>query len=361
MKIVMATGGSGGHLFPALYVADVLRVRGHEVFFAGAFGGMEEKIRRHGYSFRDLPAKGLKTNSLKSVLEFSAAMIQSMARAGTMLREIRPDAVVGFGGYGSFPVVASAIVQRRPAMIHEQNVIPGRANRVLFQFADRVTLSFERTKSYCRRKDAVVTGCPSHRPDPRWTGRSAREHFGLDPEKFTVLILGGSQGSRRINREFLSAVEGMGTPAGLQIIHLCGQADFGEMGREYRRIGADVRLFEFLDEMEAAYAAADMVISRAGAVTVSEIAAFGVPAVLIPYPYAGGHQRANALVLAESGRADMVEEKDLSAKLLETLILDRMTHRGNRLAAAVMPPDAAERLAGEVLSLAAGRGKRKGT
>lgn len=326
MKFVIASGGSGGHFFPALYVAKELKKEGHQVYFVGAFGGIEERIKKTGFPYWNLTAKGFNKKSLKSVLQFPFHMIQSILASLRILKDIKPDAVCGFGGYASFPVVFSAVLLKYPTMVHEQNVVPGKANRVLYPLVKKMAVSFELTrrdffKNVRGRTKTVLTGCPCHLRDRHMTPEAARKDLGLDPAKKTIAVLGGSQGSHAINGTFIETVPLLKS-LDIQVIHLSGKSDFSQLEERYRAQNIPHRVFAFCDEMDKVYAAADIVISRAGAATVSELAHFAIPSVLIPYPFAGGHQSFNAVVLVEAGAARMIEEQDLTPGILARHILD---------------------------------------
>lgn len=209
-------------------------------------------------------------------------------------------------------------------MIHEQNVIPGRANRFLAGFANRIAVSFPQSSSWFKNeKDKiVVTGNPLRKSIVFVERGKALYFFGFSPEKFTVAAMGGSLGSSRINEEFSKAVTITNYRPRLQVIHLCGQADFEVLRKRYAEVGSQVKLYKFLNSMHYLYSASDLVICRAGATTISELIYFKVPAIIIPYPYAYRHQFSNALILQKAGAAVIVEEDELSADLLRQMIED---------------------------------------
>ena len=357
MKFVIATGGSGGHFFPALYLAQELQKQGHGVYFAGALANVQERMKATGFPYWNVNAKGFNKKSLKSILEFPVYMLQSILASRKILGEIKPDVVCGFGGYGSFPVIFSAAFFKKcPTMIHEQNVVPGRANRVLFPFVDKVAVSFDPSHgNFFPSHKAVLTGCPCH-PLKKLNRDEALRSFGLDTNKKTILVLGGSQGSHAVNEKFMEAIPLLKNNLDVQIIHLSGKKDFWGLQEKYQRLNIPFRLFQFFDEMARAYQAADLVISRSGAVTVSELAQFALPAILIPYPHAGAHQKYNAMVLAEAGTARVIEEKNVTAASLAQMISEILRNPPNQLEVkkrleAIIFPDAAVRLAREAVAL----------
>jgi len=284
MKIVIATGGSGGHLFPALQVAYELNQKGHEVEFMGSFRFGIEMLVEKGFMIHQLDARGIDFKNpwtfSKTLFTHFTATIKSLGK----LRMINPDVVLGFGGYGAFPIVFSALLLRLPTLIHEQNVVPGKANALLAQWVKKVAISFEESKRYFNQSKTVLTGCPSHGMNALLTQKQARMFLNLSVDKKTILVLGGSQGSHRINQEFIKTAKRLNEQMDFQIIHVCGQRDFGKLEKEYKQLDIPVALYEFIHDIEYAYSAADLIISRAGAVTITEIALFKIPTILIPYP-----------------------------------------------------------------------------
>jgi len=352
MNILIATGGSGGHIFPALYVARELRNRGHEVTFAGVFGVFQARIEREGFSCQLISSRGFKTESLKSGLQWVISMVKSICGSYRIIRAFRPQRVVGFGGYGAFPLVLMAILLRVPTVIHEQNVRPGRANRMLAPLVTKIAVSFSQTMGLWRGHRTLFSGCPCRSPKKDSSARDARQGFGLSFDRMTILVMGGSQGSLTVNRMFLETLPLIGQARPVQVIHLTGDAEKEDVRAVYTQNGVPCYVASFIDEMEDAYAAADLAICRAGAVTVSELAAFCLPAVLIPYPFAGGHQKENAGVLTKTGLARMVEEKDLNARVLADNVLalageDKVEDRSS----GIYQPNAAKVIAVELEQL----------
>lgn len=324
MNIVIATGGSGGHLFPALQVARELKKKDHQVFFVGAFFVGKEQIEKAGFPFQELHVEGLRRGHPLQNARAAFLFIKAFARSCQVLRIYKTDVVVGFGGYGAFSVVSAAVFLRYPTLIHEQNVVPGKANALLAKFVRRIAVSFPQTLGYFDGKKTVLTGCPSHVPAAGVDREKVFKRFHLDPRRRTILVFGGSQGSRRINEGFMKSAEILKGVLDFQVIHICGKTDYRGMGDGYARLGIPFALFEFLEDIDDAYQAADLVISRAGAVTVTELALFLKPSILIPYPYAHGHQKKNAEILSGAGLGRMIEEKDLTPGVLKDMILDML-------------------------------------
>jgi len=252
---------------------------------------------------------------------YLSCQFQAAGKVRSIIQQVRPDVVVGFGGYLSAVGVMAARGAGIPTVIHEQNVLPGRANRWLARVADAVAVSFPETGRYLPKRTAVeTTGNPLRIQAGGVTAEKARAELGLDPKRPLLLVMGGSQGSRTVNRVVLGMWE-LIPPAKrqeFQVLHLAGPQEHGFVERAYGGLGGGVKhvVVPFLHQMDLALAAATLAVSRAGATGIGEMAVMGVPSILIPYPYAGGHQRANARWMQEAGGAVVLEEKDLSADRL---------------------------------------------
>lgn len=323
MRVVLATGGSGGHLFPAIKVAEEIKRLGHEVHFIGSFRVGKDKLFKAGFSFDDLKVQGFSLTNPVKFLAALSGMVQETINCRRRLKELHAEKIIGFGGYGSFPAVMAAIFLRLPTMIHEQNVIPGKANRLLGKFVGKVAVSFEEGRAFFDSHKIILTGCPCLAEEPSESGANY-EKLKLKKGLKTILVLGGSQGSRKINQIVIKSLQALKDDQGIQVIHSCGANDFEELQKAYQNLSVPFALFKFIDNMSEVYTIADLVISRAGAVTVTEIAYFSLPAILIPYPHAHGHQRANAAVLEKSGPAVIIDEADLTPGLLKKEILKNL-------------------------------------
>ncbi len=336
----------------------MLEKDGHEICFAGVFGALRERIKDKGYRFEELSARGLCAESLKSVLFSSFFMLKSIITSFKILRNIRPDAVLGFGGYAAFPVILTAALLKYPTMIHEQNVLPGRANAILAKIVKKIAISFEESKKYFDPVRTVLTGYPCREVPVTGNYDKAQllREFHLENNKFTILIMGGSQGSRRINSVFLTMIPMLKGSLDFQVIHIAGKEDRPLLDKIYLKERIPYRVFSFLEDMDKAYEIADLVVSRAGAGSVCEIAAFSLPAILIPYPYAGGHQKENAAVLVKTHTAQIIEERNLSPDTLKESILSFVNQRADRenikkLNQEIYHPRAAEHLAKEAVGI----------
>ena len=356
MKILIATGGSGGHIFPALVTAKELKARKHTVVFAGALGRNGVKITEAGFQFFEIDSKGFSNKSLKTILSFISAQMTSLSQSFQALKKLKPDVVIGYGGYGAFPVVLAAVLRGYPTMIHEQNVVPGKANKVLSSLVKRIAVSFSDAVKNFPANKTVFTGGPC-RPLKTEIDRNAiLQQFGLQSGRSTILVLGGSQGSHRINTEFLSIIPDLKNKVFCQVVHLTGEKDFAECKAKYAGLGIPTCVLSFSDDIEKIYGITDVVISRAGAMTVTELAAYALPSILIPYPYAGGHQSANAAVLAQRKGSRLIEEKDLTPEILQEGILKMLSEKMSkeelsRSYEGIYHPDAGVKLADEVEKL----------
>ncbi len=316
MRMMIAGGGTGGHLFPGLAVAERWQVSGRgSVCFVGSRFGLEARIvPARGYPFYALPIYGARGRGMRGYVEFALQLPVALAQAWRAQREFRPDVVVGLGGYGSVPAVLIAWVRRVPVVLLEQNARPGWANRLLACFATRICTSFAASAAHFPAGKAVHTGNPVRAMHGM---RSASERAG-----FRLLVLGGSQGARSINRAVVeAAAELMHAIPNLHIVHQSGPLDEEWVRASYQEKGVRAEVHAFIDDMAAAYARADLVLCRAGASTLAELAVAGKAAVLVPYPYAADdHQRLNAETWQQAGAAEMILDRELTAsRLLEVV------------------------------------------
>jgi UDP-N-acetylglucosamine--N-acetylmuramyl-(pentapeptide) pyrophosphoryl-undecaprenol N-acetylglucosamine transferase len=318
MKILIATGGTGGHIYPAIETAKALRVRGHQISFAGVLGVNENKIKDLNFPVFSLAAQGLNDRSFLGWLDFGSIMSQAVYRSFGVIRKTAPDKIIGFGGYGAFPVVMAGSLMRCPVLIHEQNVIPGKANALLSKIVKKVAISFEGSRKYLDPSKVVWTGCPCHH-SALPTKSEGLIAFGLEENKKTIVLIGGSQGSQRLNEIFFELMKEI-SPAHFQAIHMTGPKDFALYEARYRELNLSVKAYAFIDNIAHAYAAADIIIARSGAATISELGLLGIAAVLVPYPFAGNHQKFNADILADRGAAIIVEQKDLTQSSLKEAV-----------------------------------------
>lgn len=322
MRIVIACGGTGGHIYPGLAVAEALRERdpAAEVLFIGGSGLEASIIPQHGWPFRAVAARQLPRRAPLRVPFALAAVLRGTVQAAGLLRSFGAQVVVATGGYAAAPVGAAAALLRIPVVLQEQNLFPGLTNRVLSRVAARISIPHERVRRVFPR--GTVTGVPIRRGATGGLRPRGLARFGLAPGLFTVLVLGGSQGAKSLNGAMLDALGRFGDPAAVQVLHQTGK----EQAESVRARAAAVRAprcvaVGYIDDVADAYAAADLVVCRAGAATIAEVTANGLPAVLVPYPFAaGGHQDHNAALLAAEGAAIVVPDREVSGERLAGVI-----------------------------------------
>jgi UDP-N-acetylglucosamine--N-acetylmuramyl-(pentapeptide) pyrophosphoryl-undecaprenol N-acetylglucosamine transferase len=361
MRVLIAGGGTGGHLFPALAIAQELRRQEPEaeILFLGGDRGLERRIiPREGFAFTSVPVRGWSRKLRWQNVTFPWFLFSSLWRSFMILRRFRPGVVVGTGGYVSGPVVLLASLLGVPTLIQEQNSLPGVTTKMLSRRVNQVHLSFSESRKYFRRKNHLrMSGNPLRQGLDRVERRAAAQVFSLDPEGKTVLILGGSQGAHSINMAVAQGFDRL-LAAQVQILWQTGQRDFAQIQGQFGGRGPKTVVADFIENMGAAYGVADVVICRAGATTVAEIAACGLPAIFVPYPYAtGDHQRINAQALVKAGAATMVLNGELKGNKLISLLLSllRDDPRLREMAARskmLGRPEAAETLARAIRELA---------
>jgi UDP-N-acetylglucosamine--N-acetylmuramyl-(pentapeptide) pyrophosphoryl-undecaprenol N-acetylglucosamine transferase len=361
MRIVIAGGGTGGHLFPGIAIAEEFRMRypDSEVTFIGTEHGIEATIvPMAGYPIRYIDAKGFVGKSLREKISAGIQMVFSVRDARRLLRRLKPDAIIGVGGYASFgPVLAGALLSI-PSIIAEQNSMPGFANRVLGKIVDAVCLTYHESISFFPMGKTFVTGNPIRSGIVSGDRNNAYGLFGLDRSKFTVTIVGGSSGARNINNAACGAFPHLHTlREELQFLHQTGKGDSESVRGAYRKWGLKGTTAAFIHQMAEAYAVADLVVARAGATTLAELTAIGKPMILIPYPYAAArHQDLNAMKLSEMGAARVILDHDLNGEILAKHIRElysdkEMRTEMERASRAIGKPDAAQRVADIVTSI----------
>lgn len=333
-RIAIAAGGSGGHLYPALSVARALReAAGAEVLFVTGRKKIEEDILKAESPSTVLRLRAAAYRGWKSLLSpsFVASIFADFVDTFGFLKRSHPDFAIGFGGYHSIPLIAAARLLGIPTLIQEQNAELGLANRLLMRMAASAACAFRAAAERAGVRKAWASGMPM-RGDLRGAARGeALAALGLDPARKTLAVMGGSQGARAVNdavREWAGARGGRG--GAWQIVHLAGEADAAGLQAYYDEQKIPSRVFSFYADMSIIYAGADLIVSRAGAVTLHEIAYFSKPAVLIPYPLARGHQIQNARALADAGGAVLILQEELASGRLRTE-LDKLLADSARL------------------------------
>lgn len=325
MKILIACGGTGGHLFPALTLANSLeeKIEDTQILLTLTKQTFAKTILDKKYQIGYLSFVPLRFKNINSWLRFLKGFIESI----WLLMKFDPDVVVGFGGYASSIIVLFASLVNKKTIIYEPNVVAGRANRVLGFFVNRVAINFVKTKYYFPNKNKIRVVHNYLRNDLIKIDKiNARRYFDLDPDKFTILVIGGSQGAQKINFVFLETVKRLKDKFKFQIIHLAGFGDYQVLLKEYAKLNIKARVFDFLKEVSYAYNASDLVVSRAGAATINEIVFYNLASVLIPYPYAYGHQKENAGILTDLNLAELIDDKNLDVNILSDKIIYLLTN-----------------------------------
>ena len=334
--ILILAGGTGGLVFPALAVADVLRGRGWNVVWLGAPGSMEANlVPQHGYRMEPVSFSGLRGKGLLVKLLLPIRLLGAFRQAASAIRRTKPDVVLGMGGYISFPGGMMASLFNRKLIIHEQNSIAGLANKVLAFFARRVLVAFPNAIP-----KAVHTGNPVRLSITQIA--SPRERYAQRGGRLRILVVGGSLGAQALNEALPKAVALIPWGARPEIVHQAGKRHIEELRRNYAAAEVDANCVGFIDDMAEAYANADLVVCRAGAITIAELAAAGVAAVLVPFPSAvDDHQTMNARYLSDRGAAILLPQSEMTAPKLARMLIDlsrtRLAEMADKARALGMP------------------------
>lgn len=343
-SVTIMAGGTGGHVFPALAVADRLKELGCSVSWIGTAKGIEHRVvPEAGYPLRLIPVSGLRGKGIKSLILAPFQLIRALIASLRILSELKPDLVLGFGGFVAGPVGLAARLRRDSLAIHEQNAKAGTTNKILARWAD-----------------VVMTGFPSVFESSAYVGNPVRANIKSIDESaadeasdtsLNILILGGSQGARSLNQMVPSALLELGTKHSLNVRHQCGPRWLEETNELYGQSSLEVEVIPFIEDMSQAYAWSDLVICRSGAMTVAELAIVGRPALFIPFPYAiDDHQTANAMWLCDLGAAELMQESAITqnslVSRLDHLIDYSLLAQMSKASAAVAMPDATETIVG---------------
>ncbi|MBK8339234.1 MAG: undecaprenyldiphospho-muramoylpentapeptide beta-N-acetylglucosaminyltransferase [Flavobacteriales bacterium] len=362
LKLMISGGGTGGHIFPAIAIANAVRERepDADVLFVGALGKMEmDKVPAAGYRIEGLPICGFQRGSIMKNLALPWRLLRSMMKARSLVRTFQPHVAVGVGGYASGPLLAAAQRMGVPTLIQEQNSFPGKTNIYLAKRVDRICVAYDGMERWFPKEKLHRTGNPVRSEVVRIEGKRGigMEHFGLKEGSPVLFITGGSLGARGINKGILKALPQL-KAEGIQVIWQTGSPFLAQALEAASSLGYDACVVtEFVDRMDLAYAVADLVVARAGAISVSELCLVQLPAILVPLPTAAeDHQTMNARALTDRGAAVLVRddrtEQDLGAVILK-LITDPEALQGLRLRIAGMGrPDAAQAIAEETIRLA---------
>ncbi|MBK5284899.1 MAG: undecaprenyldiphospho-muramoylpentapeptide beta-N-acetylglucosaminyltransferase [Bacteroidia bacterium] len=322
IKIIISGGGTGGHIFPALAIANALKEmnRDNEILFVGALGKMEmEKIPAAGYNIIGLNIRGLQRKISVSNLLFPFRLAGSIWKSKEIIRDFKPDAAVGVGGYASGPLLWAASSSGIPCLIQEQNSFPGITNRMLAKRVRKICVAYEGMNKFFPDDKIIITGNPVRKDITQLLGKKeeAIKFFGLDRNRKTLLVLGGSLGARTINESIDAGIKEISS-SGIQILWQTGK---GFYEKAKASAGEPVKVFDFINRMDLAYSAADVVVSRAGALSVSEICISGKPVIFVPSPnVTADHQTSNARALTERNAALLVHDEEAQEKLVDEAI-----------------------------------------
>jgi UDP-N-acetylglucosamine--N-acetylmuramyl-(pentapeptide) pyrophosphoryl-undecaprenol N-acetylglucosamine transferase len=352
MNAIIACGGTGGHLFPGIAVAEVLRDRGHEVLLFISEKEIDSLAlsTRSQFRFEKLPTVGFPSLYSPAVFGFIRRFTESLSLCRSIYGKFKPQVVLGMGGFTSTAPILAGRMRGISTLVHESNAIPGKANRLAGKMVAAVLLGFKEAAQFFPKVRTEITGTPIRTELKRVDRQAARQKLGLQADLTTMLVMGGSQGASGINQAVIKSLPLLrGTP--LQIIHLSGARDERLATDNYQREQIPASVFAFHHHMEQIYSAADFALARAGAASLAELAFFALPSILIPFPYAADdHQTRNAEIFAHADAAFVLKESELTPELLSQKIRAMVDHpeqlrRMSEKSASLAPRDAADRVA----------------
>ncbi|MCU4165095.1 undecaprenyldiphospho-muramoylpentapeptide beta-N-acetylglucosaminyltransferase [Carboxylicivirga caseinilyticus] len=358
LKVIISGGGTGGHIFPAISIANAVKEQlpDAKILFVGAQGKMEmEKVPEAGYEIVGLPVAGLQRKVTLKNLSFPLKLIKSLAKARSVVKEFNPDVAVGVGGYASGPVLRVASQKGIPCLLQEQNSFPGVTNRILARKAAKICVAYDKMDRFFEAQKIILTGNPVRSNLIASVDRKeAAEFWKLDPDKKTILVIGGSLGARSVNNGILHGIDQL--PEECQLIWQTGKFYFEEMKAGLpEELKGRVIVTDFISRMDMAFAMADVVVSRAGAGTISELAILGKPTIFVPSPNVSeDHQTKNAMALVEKDAAMIVKDSQVKGIIHEASQLALDEHLISNLAENIKKlakPDAAKDIAKEVIKL----------
>ena len=364
MRIIVSGGGTGGHIYPAVTIANQIKEKqpDAEIIFVGTREGLEcEIVPRYGYPIEFIEVAGfqrkLSLDTIKSAFKLLAGLIDALK----LIRKIKPDLVVGTGGYVCGPILFLAALQGIPTCIQEQNAMPGVTNKILAHFVKKVFLGYQEAGKYFGgNSEKIFTGNPIRKEILEVSRATAIEKFKLDPAKKTILVSGGSRGARSINDAMALVETSLAGRSDVQVIHITGETGYEKfIGQVEKKVlmSDNIKVFRYMHDMPMALAAADLAIFRSGAIGLAELMARGIPSILVPYPYAtANHQEHNARAVEGAGAAVVILDKELTGEILlkqiESLLADDSKLQKMKAAAkALGRPEAAEDIARKVLAL----------
>lgn len=365
LRVIISGGGTGGHIFPAVSIANAIKELrpDTEILFVGAEGRMEmQRVPDAGYKIIGLPIAGFDRKHLWKNVAVLMKLVRSQWKARSIIKEFRPQVAVGVGGYASGPTLKTAGMMGVPTLIQEQNSYAGVTNKLLAQKACKICVAYDGMEKFFPKDKILMTGNPVRQNllEKSVTREEAIRSFGLDPKKKTILVLGGSLGARTVNNAIIASLQQIGAAAEeVQFIWQTGKLYIAEMESKVKQAGTFANLFvsDFIKDMASAYAAADLVISRAGAGSISEFCLLHKPVILVPSPnVAEDHQTKNALALSDKGAAIYIKDAEAESLLMPTALKsvadEAVLQELNKNIAKLALPDSATIIAKEVIKLA---------
>lgn len=324
-RIIISGGGTGGHIFPAIAIADEVKKRNPNaaILFIGAEGKMEmEKVPAAGYEIKGLKIAGFQRKLTLSNFLLPFKIIGSLMKARSIVKEFKPQVIVGVGGYASGPALKAATMMKVPGVLQEQNSFPGKTNKILAKSVSKICVAYDGLDQFFPKEKIVLTGNPVRSEMVTIDGKKEEgiKHYGLDPNKKTVLIIGGSLGAKTLNESVTGKLKEL-ADSDVQLIWQCGKLYYPGLKDIEKELPANVKMVQFIDRMDLAYAAADVVISRAGAISVSELCLIGKPVILVPSPnVAEDHQTKNAMALVNKDAAVLIKDTEARGVLIPEVI-----------------------------------------
>jgi UDP-N-acetylglucosamine--N-acetylmuramyl-(pentapeptide) pyrophosphoryl-undecaprenol N-acetylglucosamine transferase len=352
MNAIIACGGTGGHLFPGIAVAEVLRERGHDVLLFVSEKEIDSLAlsTRSQFRFEKLPTVGFPSLYSPAIFGFIRRFAESLSLCRSIYQRFKPQVVLGMGGFTSTAPILAGRMRGISTLVHESNAIPGKANRLAGKVVGAVLLGFKDAAQFFPKVRTEITGTPIRTELKQLDRQAARQKLGLDPNVTTMVVMGGSQGASGINQAIIKSLPLIRTAA-LQVIHLSGTRDERLVADNYRREQIHAVVAAFHHHMEEVYSAADFAVARSGAASLAELAFFGLPSILIPFPYAADdHQTRNAEIFSRAGAAFVLKESELTPESLSQKIREMTDHpeqirNMSEKCANLAPRDAAQRVA----------------
>lgn len=359
MKVLFACGGTGGHIYPAIAIAEEIRKKDNdaEILFIGAKGRIEEKIvPENGYELKTVTIKGLDRKNLLKNITLPIKIFGAVKNCKKIIREFQPDVAIGTGGYSSLPAIYAAAKMGIPTLVQGGDSYPSKVTKFLSRYADRIVINFEETRVHLKRKGNIVRFSHPVRTELSKVSKDeGYELFGLDRNKKTLFVFGGSQGAKGINDAIEKIITEL-TEMDLNLIWQTGKTDYERLHGKFNDVNKNIKIFEFIEHIGHAYSISDLVVCRAGISSIMELSMLGMASLLVPYPFAAeNHQEKNARTIERANAGLVLEQTELDEKLLDTIKdtlsddekLKEMRENIKQFA----DPDAAEKIAGEALKL----------